>query len=233
MTSYLLISLVLNKPERGSCINTPTNPQEWKRFFQQMDTLERAKIAEYKNGRYLLHSKRKADVVAQAEAVLTEISKPLSLEIAKEETPELSNCPRCDGKGRVKIDDVLGYFGTFLCLECYGKGKVAKPAAIIPPRETFPPMLVPVMHVTDAAPVLELPSVKAVVETPAIVIGDSSTGEKQHVRINMTGRGMSSGKYELLRKEEKYGRLWNVVKFVTDKEFIQYVSPEKCELVVN
>jgi hypothetical protein len=144
MTSYLLISLVLDKPERGLFTDMPTSKAEWKRFFGMMDTLERAEIAEYRGGRYLLHPKRKADVVANAEAVLTEISKPLTLPEPVESPvvaapvpamPEFNGCPRCQGKGRVNIEDELGFFGNFLCLTCYGKGQIP-----VPPRSTFPPV---------------------------------------------------------------------------------------------
>jgi hypothetical protein len=408
MSSYLLISLILDKPERGLFTNTPTNKADWKRFFGMMDTLERNEIASFQNGRYLLHPKRKADVVAQAEAVLAEISKPLTLPepvvapvvVAEPALPQFNVCQTCKGKGRVNIQDALGFFGSFMCLTCYGEGQLP-----VPSRSTFPPVdlsvkpslpnallfssdanIAPIPQalevggvrvIVEAAsapnttasarypigwedateeefearkndcdtcegygtlvinnieqtctvcngtgekpetPVVDSPSSELIAtlaplaaialgdtqvfdaaEVPALVPADCSTctgkgividnssgtdlrvqtcpecggsGEtddtdyaqypsveeiqaamamdddtqplpvldspqdelaaKQFVRINTTGRGMSSGKYEVIRQEEKYGRSWTVVKFTTDKGLPHYFPAEKCELV--
>jgi hypothetical protein len=67
--TYKNIVIGLGNPALARAIETPTSPEEWKRVFGMMDTLERNQIAQFQNGRYLLHPKRKA-VVEQAEAVL-------------------------------------------------------------------------------------------------------------------------------------------------------------------
>jgi hypothetical protein len=145
--SYQNIFTALRNPVMRQSIDTPASKAEWRRFFGMMDTLERNQIAEFKNGRYVLHPSRRADVVAQAEAILAEISKPLTLleklaeAIATPEpvsavvTPEFNTCPVCQGKGRVMIEDTFGYFGSFPCLTCGGKKQIP-----VPPPSTFPPV---------------------------------------------------------------------------------------------
>jgi hypothetical protein len=191
MSSYLLISLVLDKPERGLFTNTPSSKQDWKRFFGMMDTLERNEIATFQNGRYLLHPKRKANVVVQAEAVLAEISKPLTLDepvvapvvIAESALPQFNACETCKGKGRVNIQDALGFFGSFMCLTCYGEGQLP-----VPSRSTFPPVDLSVkpsspntlLFSSDAniAPIplaLEVGGVHVIVEAPPAAAPQSNS----------------------------------------------------------
>lgn len=384
--TYQNIFIALRNPMMGQSIDTPANPQQWKRFFGMMDTLERAEIVEFKNGRYVLHPSRKADVVVQAETLLAEISKPLTLpepdvvEVPAPVMPEFNVCPGCKGKGRVNIEDALGFFGNFLCMTCGGKKQIP-----VPPRDTFPPVslsakrhfvnavlfseepkavAIPqaidvggVRVIVDAAeavklavdmpethstglnqlvsadcpkcsgsgilidysdgvrprvhscsecggsgdmddadysnyptwgevqaalamddatqplpaidsPSDELPAIEPITEmgdggfvwhdkieaseaiaapaptaveaaeaiqTIAVPIADvvGIATAPQYVRINTTGRGMSSGKYEVLRQEEKYGRSWMVVKFTTAQGLPHYFPAEICELVIE
>jgi hypothetical protein len=186
MATYAETIWSLKEPIIGGMLDTPQSKQDWKRFFGMMDTLERNEIAIFQNGRYLLHPKRKADVVEQAEEVLAEISKPLTLppdsdsvvaENATVEVPQFNACPSCTGKGRVNIEDALGYFGNFLCLTCYGEGQLP-----VPSRSTFPPVDLSkkpeppnaVLFSSNAAPVvipqaLEVGGVRVIVEAPALV----------------------------------------------------------------
>jgi hypothetical protein len=417
--SYRNIFNILQNPAMGQMLQTPASKQEWRRFFGMMETLERNQIATFQNGRYVLHPSRKADVVTQAEAVLAEISKSLTLPEVQAEPapvsavvmPQVNSCPTCKGKGRVSIEDTFGYFGSFPCLTCGGKKQIP-----VPPRSSFPPVDLSAIRVTPNAllfsdkpkaalvpQALEVGGVHVLVEAPAPVLSvtakpaepmvlaededtqplpklvpadcltcsgsgnvfddasehpyirvrgcpdcggtgelqelplpdvfqpaplsplekviasqfpeilpgvyvpDSSEGEnpaaikaavctecgsndmchaigsdpactlcidccldknepvdaskleapaltipaltageaaeavqavaepaiqKHYVRINTTGRGLSSGKYELIRREYKYGRSWMVVKFTTAEELPHWFPAEKCELVV-
>lgn len=363
MSNYAEIIWSLKEPAIGAMLDMPDTPQAWTSFFGMMERLERTEIAIFQNGRYMLHPKRKADVVKQAEAVLAEISKPLTMDAPVEEVmvvaapvmPEFNVCPVCKGKGRVNIEDAMGFFGNFLCLTCMGNKQIP-----VPPRSSFPPvdfskkpqspnallfaenpkpvapipqalevggvrviveapapvltLTMPVVSAEDAAEgllaiaapaklvpadcfackglgVVEDPNSqhpyvrvmscavcggtgKDVVEVSAAILNDGTqllpaidspedelpiadtiepidamgdggfvwhdkleeaadAAPKKYVRINTTGRGLSSGKYEVIRQEEKYGRSWMVVKFTTDKGLPHWFSAEICELAVE
>jgi hypothetical protein len=173
----------IKEPEIGLMLDTPVDTDEWKRFFRVMNGLENKQVVQFQNGRYLLHPKRKVNVVAQAEAVLAEISKPLTLDepvvapVVVVPAPlmlQFNVCQTCKGKGRVNIQDALGFFGSFMCLTCYGEGQLP-----VPSRSTFPPVDLSVkpsspnalLFSSNAAPVaipqaLEVGGVHVIVEAP-------------------------------------------------------------------
>jgi hypothetical protein len=155
MTTYNTIFTALRCPDTASSIDTPQSKGEWQRFFGMMDTLERAKIVHFNKGRYELHPVQHKRIAQFAEAVLDSMSKSLELPALESDV-----CPKCQGKGRVVIDDVPGFWGRYLCLECYGSGKTKKTyafniepepvqAAIVPSRETFPPVSLAALHATQ------------------------------------------------------------------------------------